>query len=162
MKAMTKILTGAAAAAALTVSAAAPAQAQWRDRYHDRDGIDAGDIITGVAVVGGIAAILGALNNDGRQYGYDNRYRYRNDYRNAVNACAYQADRYARGGRVSVTDVQRRGRNAYVVRGVVDSDYGRGGYGRYDRYDRYNQRVAFECAARANGRVLDFDIGRYY
>ena len=70
MKALTKYLAGAAAAAALTVSAAAPAEAQWRDR-RDRDGIDAGDIITGVAVVGGIAAILGALDNDGNRYGYD-------------------------------------------------------------------------------------------
>ena len=159
MKALTKYLTGAAAAAALTVTAAAPAQAQYRD-YRDRDGIDAGDIITGVAVIGGIAAILGALDNDGNRYGYNNRYRYQNDYRTAVNACAYQAERYARGGRVSVTDVDRRGRNSYRVRGVVDAGFGGyGGYG-YDRYDRYNQRIVFECDARANGRITDFDVDR--
>jgi hypothetical protein len=166
MKALTKYLAGAAAAAAVTVSAAAPAEAQWRDR---RDGIDASDVITGVAVVGGIAAILSAFGRDGGRYGYDNRYRYRNDYSNAVNACAYEAERFARGGQVSITDVDRRGRNSYRVRGVVDAgynDYGRYGrndrYGRYDRYDRYNQRVAFECDARANGRITDFDIDRRY
>jgi hypothetical protein len=169
MKAMTKLLTGAAAAAALTVTAA-PAQAQYR---YDRDrGIDAGDIITGVAVIGGIAAILGAFNRDGQRYGYDNRYRYRDDYRYAVNACAYQAQRYARGGRISVTDVDRRGRNSYRVRGVIDagySDFGRYGsydrYNRYDRYDRYNrsaQRVQFACTARADGRVTEFAINNRY
>jgi hypothetical protein len=160
MKALTKYLTGAAAAAALTVSAAAPAEAQYRDRRHN-DGIDAGDIITGVAVIGGIAAILGALDNDGNRYGYANRYRYQNDYRTAVNSCAYQAERYARGGRVSITDIDRRNRNSYRVRGVVEAGFG-GGYDRYNRYDRYSQRVAFECDARANGRITDFDIGRYY
>ncbi|MGZ8997390.1 MAG: hypothetical protein ACXW2T_00900, partial [Allosphingosinicella sp.] len=179
MKALTKYLTGAAAVVALTVSAAAPADAQYRDRYsrHDRDNIDAGDIITGVAVVGGIAAILGAINNDGSRYGYSNRYRYQNDYRSAVNACAYQAERYAQGGQVSITDIDRDGRNSYRVRGVVDAGGFGGGYDRYgrndryDRYDRYsrndrfngyNQRVVFECEARANGRITDFDIDRRY
>ena len=142
MKALTKVLAGAAAAAAMTVTAASPAQAQifGRDRY-DRGGIDAGDIITGVAVIGGIAAILGAFNRDGDRYGYDNRYRYRNDYQNAVNACGYEAERYARGGRVSVTDIDRRGNDSYRVRGVIDAAYGNYGYGRYDRgYDgRYNR-----------------------
>lgn len=191
MKALTKTLAGAAAAAALTVTAASPAQAQifGRDR-HDRGGLDAGDIITGVAVVGGIAAILGAFGRDGDRYGYDNRYRYRDDYTQAVNACGYQAERYGQGGRISVTDVERRGSNSYRVRGVIDAGYANyGSYGRYDaRYDRrddrygrydprddrygrsdrygnygrYDQRVEFACTARSNGRVTDFDIDRRY
>ena len=32
----------------------------------------------------------------------------------------------------------------------------------YDRYDRYNQRGVFECGARANGGVTDFDVDRRY
>jgi hypothetical protein len=178
MKAITKTLAGAAVAAAMTVTAASPAQAQifGRDRY-DRGGIDAGDIITGVAVIGGIAAILGAFNRDGDRYGYDNRYRYRNDYQAAVNACGYEAQRYSQGGQVSVTDVDRRGGDSYRVRGVIDAGYGSyGAYGnsRYDRryanrydnrynrygYGRYNQRVEFACTARADGRIRDFDIDR--
>ena len=154
MKALTKYLTGAAAAAALTVTAAAPAQAQYRD-YRDRDGIDAGDIITGVAVIGGIAAILGALDNDGNRYGYNNRYRYQNDYRTAVNACAYQAERYARGGRVSVTDVDRRDYATFRVRGridVPDYDYGRWGGRRYDI-----DREGFTCHAQG-GRIVQFRV----
>ena len=183
MKAVTKYLAGAAAAAAMTVTAASPALAQsfGRDRY-DRGGIDAGDIVTGVAVLGGIAAIMSAFGRDGNRYGYDNRYQYRNDYQNAVNACGYQAERYGRGGQVSVLDVDRRGSNSYRVRGVIDAGYGNygnygnygaygrndryGSYGRYDRrygnYGRYDQRVEFACTARGNGRVTDFDIDRRY
>ena len=83
MKTLTKFIAGAATAAALTVSAASPAQAQyWNDRRDN--GIDTGDIIAGVAVLGGIAAIVAALDNDGQRYGYDNRYQYRDDYTGAV------------------------------------------------------------------------------
>ena len=189
MKALNRILTGAAAAA-LTVTAASPAQAQvfGRDR-HDRGGIDAGDIITGVAVIGGIAAIVSALGRDGNRYGYDNRSRYQNHYQAAVNACGYQAQRYSQGGQVSVTDIDRRGNDSYRVRGVIDAGYGSYGnqgygnqrygnqrygnqaYGRYDRrannrydnrsgYGGYNQRVEFACTARSNGQIRDFDIDR--
>ena len=165
MNKISKLVTGAAAAALVTTGfAAAPAQAQSY-RYYDRDrGIDVGDVVAGVAIIGGIAAIASALGRDGDRYGYDNRYRYRNDYRSAVNTCGYQAERYARGGRVSVTDVDRRG-NGYRVRGVVDSGYDN--YGRYDRYDRYDRygrqdaRVAFTCSTDRYGRIRDFDVNRY-
>ena len=168
MNKISKLVTGAAAAALVTTGfAAAPAQAQSY-RYYDRDrGIDVGDVVAGVAIIGGIAAIASALGRDGDRYGYDNRYRYRNDYRSAVNTCGYQAERYARGGRVSVTDVDRRG-NGYRVRGVVDSGGGYDRYGRndrygygYDRYDRYDARVAFTCSTDRYGRIRDFDVNRY-
>ena len=187
MKTLTKFLAGAAAAAALTVTAASPAQAQYWG--NDRDnGIDTGDIIAGVAVLGGIAAIVAALDNDGDRYGYDNRYQYRDDYTNAVNSCGYEAERYGQGGQVQVTDVDRRSSNSYRVRGVIDAGYAYSGnsygrYGSYDRYGRYdpygrnanygrygtsgrygnngyNQQSRFACTARANGRVTDFDIDR--
>jgi hypothetical protein len=170
MKKISKVVTGAAAAAVMSVSFAAPADAQYRyrDRY-DR-GIDAGDIITGVAILGGIAAISSALQRDGYQYGYNNRYRYRDAYSQAVNACGYQAERYGRGGRISVTDVDRRG-NGLRVRGVIDSGYNRGGYGYdrggygydrgYDRYNRYEAQTVFTCYTDRYGRVRDFDVNRY-
>ena len=76
MKTLTKYLAGAATVAALTLSAASPAAAQSWDR-RDRDGIDVGDIATGIAVVGGIAALISAFDNGGSRYGYDNgRYGY--------------------------------------------------------------------------------------
>jgi hypothetical protein len=177
MKKISKALTGAAAAALVTTGfAAAPAEAQryrtYDHRYYDRDrGIDAGDVIAGVAIIGGIAAIAAALDRDGYRYGYGNRYRYRDNYRDAVNRCGYEAERYGRGGRVSVTDVDRRG-SGFRVRGVVDSyggydrfgrsdRYGYDRYDRYGRYGRYDARVAFTCYTDRYGRVRDFDVNRY-
>ena len=180
MTKISKILTGAAVAAMVTVGAAAPANAQYYRHYDRDDGIDLGDVITGVAVVGGIAAVAGALSNatrgaynqgyygnygnygyghPGYGYGYNN-YRYGYGEQAAVQACSYQAQRYGQG-RVSITDIDRRNRRSFRVRGVIDAGYNGGYYNRYDRYDRYGSRIAFECDARDNGRVTDFDIDRY-
>lgn len=148
MNRFSKLTTGAAAAALMTLSFAAPAEAQFRDRYRDRSITN--DLITGVAILGGIAAITNALGRDGQRYGYGYRDRYRDDYRNAVNSCGYEAERAGRG-RVSITDVDRRGNYSYRVRGVIDAGYDTRGYGydnrgygyddrrygRYDRNDRY-------------------------
>ena len=167
MKAVSKIFTGAAAAALVTTGfAAAPAQAQYR---HDRGGIDTGDIITGVAILGGIAAIASALGRDDDRYDrrYDRGYRQRG-YTAAVEACGYEAQRIGRG-QVRITDVDRTGNNRYRVRGVVEAGYDRydrgydrryGRYDRRDRYDRYDRRGRddFTCYARANGRITDFRI----
>ena len=155
----------AGAAAALTLAAAAPASAQYRydDRYDRRGGIDASDIAVGVAVIGGMAAILNAFDRDGGRYGYDNRYRYRDSYSAAVNSCGMQAERYGRG-QVRITDVDRKSGDRYEVEGVIENGYG--GYDtRYDRgYDRrydgreyardYGER--FTCVAYGNGRIAQF------
>jgi hypothetical protein len=127
MKAVSKLFTGAAVAAMVAVGAAAPAQARHNDRYYGRDrGIDAGDIITGIAVLGGIAAVTSAIGRDGSRYGYGYRDRYRGGYSAAVNSCGYEAERIGRG-RVRILDVDRTGNDRYRVRGVVESGY--------DRYD---------------------------
>ena len=162
MKAVSKFITGAAAAAMLTVTAAAPASAQYR---HRDNGIDAGDIAAGVAVLGGIAAITAAIGNDGSRYGYGYRNRYRDGYTYAVNACGREAERYGRG-QVQITDVDRRGNDSYRVRGVINAGYDRydrgydrrgdRDYGRYD-YDR-GDRDGFTCTARGNGRVTNFKV----
>ncbi|HSG33252.1 MAG TPA: hypothetical protein VLA37_01870 [Sphingomonadaceae bacterium] len=75
-----------ALAAALSLTAT-PAMA--RDRWHHRDrGIDAGDVIAGVLIIGGIAAIASAASNSDRDrrdrdYDYERDYRDRDyDYRN--------------------------------------------------------------------------------
>jgi hypothetical protein len=168
MNRISKLVTGIAATALLAVSTATPAMAR-----HGND-IDAGDVIAGVAIVGGIAAIAAALDRDGNSYGYDYRYRHRGGYTAAVNSCAYQAERYGRGS-VRIVDVDRRSNDRFRVRGVIEGrgygygDYGYG-YGNYDRYgrgDRYGYDrgdrfggMSFECTARGNGRVLDFDLDR--
>lgn len=167
MKAVTKFITGAAAAALLATTVATPAAAQWR---RDRNST-AEDIATGIAILGGIAAVTAAINNDGYRYGYGNRYRYRNDYTYAVNACGREAERYGRG-QVQITDVDRRGNNSYRVRGVIQAGYDRYDRGydrRYDRdYGRYDydrgDRDGFTCTARGNGRITSFrlsDRARY-
>ena len=139
MKAVTKYLAGAAAAAAITVTAASPAQAQIFGGNNRNGGIDTGDIITGVAVIGGIAAILGAFNRNGNGRTYGSEYAYRDGYQNAVNACGYEAERYGQGGRVSITEVERRGSESYRVRGVIDAGYNNNQ--RYGSYDRYGRRA---------------------
>jgi hypothetical protein len=188
MKAVSKFITGAATAALIAVGVAAPAEARHRDRYRAYDrGIDAGDIITGIAVLGGIAAVTSALGRDYGRYGYGYGNRYRSGYTTAVNSCAYEAERIGRG-QVRITDVDRTGNDRYRVRGVVEAGYDRGGgygydnrygrydnrYGRYDnrydnRYERYDNRYDrydgygrrgddFTCYARGNGRVTDFTL----
>ncbi|HEX6375689.1 MAG TPA: hypothetical protein VFZ91_08200 [Allosphingosinicella sp.] len=166
MKAISKTMLGAGVAALAAVSFAAPAEARHRDRH---DGIDAGDIITGVAIIGGIAAVASALGRDGNRYGYGYRDRYRSGYNYAVQSCAQEAQRMGRG-RVHITDVDRTGNDRYRVRGIVEAGYG-GGYG-YDRRDRdyggYDRgygrgygrdgRDDFTCVARGNGRITDFRL----
>lgn len=159
MKAISKTMLGAGAAALAAISFAAPAEAQYR-RY-DR-GIDTGDIITGVAILGGIAAITSAIGRDNGRYGYGYGNRYRSNYNYAVQACANEAQRMGRG-RVQIVDVDRVGNDRYRVRGLVQGGYG--GYDRYDRYDRgyggYDRgygRDDFSCTARGNGRITDFRL----
>jgi len=160
---MKKVLLGAAVAAMAAGSIATPASAQYRDRdyRYDRRGDIAADIATGIAVIGGVAAVIAAIDRDGGRYGYDNRYRYRDGYSAAVNACGYQAERYGRGN-VRITDVDRKSRDRYKVEGVVEG----GGYG-YDRYDRYDRRYGnrgygerFTCVAYGNGRIAEFRTRR--
>jgi hypothetical protein len=175
MKAISKTMLGAGAAAVAALSFAAPADAQYR-RYDRNRGVDAGDIITGVAILGGIAAIGSAVDRDGGRYGYGYRDRYRGDYNYAVQACAQEAQRMGRG-QVQIVDVDRVGSDRYRVRGVVQAGYG-GGYGGYDRgysrgydsrydrgygssrYDRggYGRGDDFTCTARGNGRITDFRL----
>lgn len=162
---LTKAAIGAATAGALM--SAVPAQA--RDRYDDRDGIGAGEIIAGAVILGGLAAILssGDRYDDGRydsrydrgydgngynrgHYGYDRR-RYGNA-RSAVNQCVrdveYRSGRWGRTDVTEIRDIDRRN-DGYVVRGrVVVRDGYRGRWGHSGYYDRGK----FTCFVRY-GRV---------
>jgi|GEM_PF-3512749 len=165
------LLAGAAAAIAAVSAAPASAQYPYDDRYDRRGGIDASDIAVGVAVIGGMAAILNAFDRDGGRYGYDNRYRHGDSYSAAVNSCGMQAERYGRG-QVRITDVDRKSGDRYEVEGVIENAYGgydtrydrrydRGYDPRYDRsYDRgYGSRdhgERFTCVAYGNGRIAQF------
>jgi len=181
MNFVTKSLLGAGAAAAALVSVSAPAQA--RDRY-DRDGISAGEVIAGAVVLGGLAAVIAASDNDRDRYGYDRGDRYDYDRagygnanrygggRAAVNQCVNGverwASRYSRSDVTQIRDIERT-RYGYRVKGnLVVQDGWRGnnrGYDRYDRYDRdgysggYGRgydKGRFTCYVE-RGRVVDID-----
>jgi|SRR5690242_20684743 hypothetical protein len=174
MKTISKALIGTVAAGAMAL-AASPAAA--RDR-HD-DGIDAGDIIAGALVIGGIAAVASSIGKDrgyngtygGPYYGdyngrYDSRYgnygynynRYGNS-RQAVEQCVSAAQRGAYGARV--TDIRSidRKRDGYRIKGTVVVNERGGGWGRDYNY-RYSGRNydqgKFSCDVQY-GRVVDLD-----
>lgn len=163
-----------AAAAATAVAASTPAMAR-HDRPYGRDRIDAGDVIAGALIIGGIAAIASAGSRNARHNdGYDGRGRYDdNDYgydqngynsRSAVERCVRAAERDAsRYGRARITDVTsiNRIRGGYEVRGrlvVAGRHYGRHSYNGWDRngydYDRYGNdydKGRFSCVTRFGG-----------
>lgn len=84
MKTLSKAMVGTVAAGAMAIASATPALADHRDGNHD--GISAGEIIAGALIIGGIAAVAGAADNDrdrGRDYRYDRAgYPYGGDYEN--------------------------------------------------------------------------------
>jgi hypothetical protein len=181
-----KYLAGAAAAAALTIGTAAPAQAQYWDR-RDR-GIDAGDIATGVAVLGGIAALIAAFDGRGgvyadpryghnRGYGYDPRYggydpryggydpRYGGHAGYGVGYGGYGHGSAQAAVNACGAEASRIGRNVTIT----DLDRDRRGYrvrGRIDVVDYDGRgwgrradidREDFTCYA-SNGRIYDFRV----
>ena len=165
MKTITKTLVGTVAAGAMAMASAAPVQAQSRDRDRDRGGIDAGDIIAGALIIGGIAAVTGAIGgrnrgyNDGRvyegrgygnnAYGYDRAGDSRQAVEQCVNAAERNASRYSYGGGAQVTDIRNidRRRDGYTVKGRIavnsqgrdyrqgDNRYGRGWDNDYRGYN---------------------------
>ena len=148
MKTISKALVGTLAAGAMAMTSAAPAFA--RD-HRDDGGIDAGDVIAGALIIGGIAAIASSVGGRDR---YDDRYRdrrydrgdrwdRRGNPRRAVERCVRAAERDARryGYRYAdVTDIRdvKDTRYGWRVKGRMVVDGQRGG--RYDRYDRYDRR----------------------
>lgn len=138
----------------------------WR-RYRHRDRIDTGDVLAGVLIIGGIAAIASAASNSSRNRDYrDDRYRndrYRNDYRyrsgddsyryrrgdsrytagsgidNAVNMCVGAIERDVRVGSVDSVD---RDASGWLVSGTIYNGEG------------------FSCRIDGNGRVDGINFGR--
>ena len=174
-KALAKGTLATVAAGAMAMAAASPAAAQERYRHNDRDrgGLSTGEIIAGVAVLGGLAAVLASSrNNRDRDYRHDGRYDDRrgwNDYQRsadrAIDQCVRAAERRARrwsGNRAEVTDIRDidRRRGGFEVKGriAVREDYRGRGWDRssYRRNDRWDDG-RFTCRVR-NGRVVDVDF----
>lgn len=146
MKTISKALFGTVAAGAMAVTSASPAMAN--DRHRDR-GVDAGDIIAGAVILGGIAAIATAGKRDrySDSYRYDDRRGYGGDRyqrggngRNAVERCVQSAERDARRSGYRFADVTEirdveRTRGGWRVQGRIAVD-GQRGYAN----NRYNYR----------------------
>lgn len=127
---LARLTLGAVAATALTAASVTPAMA---DDRRDRDGIGAGEIIAGAVVIGGIAALAGAFDNNrgDRRYAYNDR-NFRGDRgnfginpRTAVDRCVRAAENQARrfGGYryadvIDVRDVDRT-RDGFRVKGRI-------------------------------------------
>jgi hypothetical protein len=121
-----KRIVATAAAAALLVAWAAPAEARWHHRYHD----GFGGFVTGALVVGGIAAIAssGSRNSQNRQ-----------DH--AVRACTSEAESRTGGRLLDVGNVYKR--NGYfTVEGLVENG-------------REAPRESFSCTVR-DGTIYGF------
>ena len=151
-----------AAVGAMALAGATPLQAR------DRDRVDAGDVIAGALIIGGIAAIASAASKDRYRDGYryhENRYGHGNSNR-AVDKCVRAVERDARraGFRYAnvtqIRDVDRERRGWEVTGRLVVEDgrsWNRGDRHRYgrDRYrDRDLDRGKFKCEIR-RGRVVD-------
>ncbi len=164
-KTLAKGTLGTVAAGAMALATAAPAQARDYDNK-----IDAGDVIAGALIIGGIAAVAGAFDKKDRRYdrryddrryrgdrgydrGYNQRARYnRGNPRKAVERCVRTAERQARrfGGfrYADVTDIRDvdRTRYGYRVKGRIVVEGGRG-YGR-----RYSDAGRFTCYVERGNR----------
>jgi len=126
-------------------------------RYRDR--IDAGDVLAGVLILGGIAAIASAANRGtreredrypGRWPDEDGtRYRTPGDYERsesrgmdrAVDMCVAELEQ--RSGRVGTVDGANRDRDGWRISGELDN-------GR-----------AYSCRIGNDGRISDVDVGDY-
>ncbi len=169
MTKLKKALVGTAAATAMAVSAT-PALA--KHGKYDRDGIDAGEVIAGAVILGGLAAILASGKDRDRDYhrghrgygyndGYGRKHYRRGGPRKAVNRCVRKAERWAsRYGHANVTQIRDidRTRYGYKIKGriVVNNGYRGRGYDnrRYGRGYGYSDRGRFTCYVE-RGRVVD-------
>lgn len=128
-------------AAILTVSAA-PAEARgwggYGHRHHDR--VDAGDVLTGIGILAGIAIIADAATKSSRNdrapeprsYPEDDGYDYQsdqqarsgnNDVGSAVQACSSEAERRANAEVTGIDSVERDG-EGWRVQGKLNGNEG--------------------------------------
>lgn len=128
---------------------------RWRRRHRD-DGIDAGDVIAGVAVLGAIAAIASAASRD-----RDRDYRYRDD--------PYRDRRYPEDVRYRTGTWEGRGMDNAVGMCVDQVERGRNRVDNVDQATRDSSGwnvsgmlvdgADFACRIDNDGRIRSVDIG---
>lgn len=121
------------------------------DRHRHRNGVDAGDVLAGVLIIGGIAAIADAVKDRNRHERYpdDTRYRerpadddWRGDFRDRSgldNAAALCAEEVEREAAIDGIDAVERDAQGWEVRGTLTDGAG------------------FICRIGSDGRVADVD-----
>lgn len=127
---MRKLITGLTAAA-LLAALASPADARRRHHRH-HDDVDAGDVVAGAVVIGGIAAIASAIKEDKLR---------KQDL--AVDRCSSEAESRT-GERVAEIFSVAKRKGYYTVEGALDGGSGPGNN--------------FTCTVR-RGTVYSFETG---
>lgn len=132
--------------AAWSDAAVAANQSRWGHRHrHHRDGIDAGDVLAGVLILGGIAAVASAVDNDRKEPRVEYRDpepRYQGGGMDgAADMCVAEIERDVRVGSVDGID---RDAGGWRVSGSL---YDGGG---------------FTCRIGNDGRISDIELGRGY
>ena len=129
---MRRLIAGAAACSLLVAGAAPAAARGWHHHHHDD--VDAGDVVAGVAIVGGIAAIASAITQGNRA---------KQDA--AVEACAAEAENRT-GARVAEIVHVGKSKGYYTIEGRLDGGGGAPAHG-------------FSCTIR-NGSIYGFKTDR--
>ncbi|MEP0391144.1 MAG: hypothetical protein ABJ205_13670 [Erythrobacter sp.] len=129
-KTLTKATLGTVAAGAMALASATPAMAQ--DRHRD-GGVDAGDVIAGAVIIGGIAALAGAFDGK-KDRSYNNssyrgsNYNNRNYHNTAASSRGASQQAIQRCIRVAERQAQRFGGYRYAdvtqIRDVDRTRYG--------------------------------------
>ena len=114
--------------AGMLMASAAPAEARRWHRHHDD--VDAGDVVAGAVVVGGIAALASAITQGSRE---------KQDA--AVEACSVEAE-HRLAGRIGDIGRVSKSKGYYTVEGTVEAEDG-------------GARTPFSCTIR-NGTVYGF------
>ncbi|MFA6218190.1 MAG: hypothetical protein WC692_00230 [Erythrobacter sp.] len=117
-------------------------------RYRRHRGVDAGDVLAGILIIGGIAAVASAAKGSERRARDDYRYRYPEPHHDdgeargidrAVSICASEVERNARIG--SIDAVARTAQGWQVSGSLYNGD-------------------GFNCSIGGNGRIEAIDYGR--
>ncbi|MBV8686918.1 MAG: hypothetical protein JOZ90_06980 [Alphaproteobacteria bacterium] len=108
---MRRFIAAAAGAALIGSVFAAPAEARGRWHRH-HDDVDAGDVVAGAVVIGGIAALASAIGEGNRQ---------KQDA--AVDSCSREAESRLDGRVTDIAGVTKR-KGYYTVEGNVEGGVG--------------------------------------
>lgn len=149
------LLSVAALSMAATPAMAGPRWGWGGHRHHDR--VDAGDIFTGILIIGGIAAIASAANNNKKRDRYDRRDRddrYERDYVREDNRPQWQDGTGVNGAINRCLGEVTRGANQNAEIDAVNRD------GDGWKVEGRAEGGDFSCIIDGAGRIRNIQIAR--